>query len=786
MDEKVTKEENVELPLLKEEENVEVGAPTLKEEKHEVPLSQDEHPEVFASEEQQKKKEHMEISPALKEDDNHVEMGSTGDVEIPSSKSEMHVEGASPEKKEDVEVTSSKEEEDQLEVVPPSKNEEHVEMSARKEENVKEVVPSNEEEHMEHPSSKEEHEEVVSLRKEQLVEASSPKKGEKPENVPLLKEEQLQQSFAVIKPSAGFFTLTPNSSITNSTREFAKVSPIVKTEMTTILPQDEVDKQGPLATEEKPGAGYEPPKSPTAHLSAAERASLLKRQFLADMGATYILSPPPIHLPPPERASVQDSPVINKILEILTEPHKVPSYQMEIVIPVEKTIEQEQSQSPPQTSGLSNTPPPSPEYYDALSRPVTYHEDVSDKLEIYHDAISEQPEPDTYYDDAPDNAKTIHDETFEKPDINQHDSPPDRGTYQEVIPDNPEVLHNEIINKPETYQYTTFGKVPTPTSPSPPKEAEVKHEPISDKPEVTHDDISSKQEIYHEISSKTPETPEAPPKGEEVIDTNNNFEIIENVPIRTHEEPKRPPRPKSGSFIPIRNLKSSPSPPSSTTDVSKPDARTERPKSISKIPQINRRSFSKSPSPGRPKSQELSAAPPPPKPAPVTRRSLKDNHQASRVTKKPPPPVRSSSLKEPKAEHKKDLKAEQKKDPKAQQKKEPDTEVRNMFRGIQGSNNSCYIDATLNAMFSYSTVFDYMVTARMKEVERNSEDGVAEEVRKILRRDIVRPLRTNGFVPHESIGKFRSLLGSHLKTNLDALTGQFLYIKMILNNFKIN
>ena len=31
------------------------------------------------------------------------------------------------------------------------------------------------------------------------------------------------------------------------------------------------------------------------------------------------------------------------------------------------------------------------------------------------------------------------------------------------------------------------------------------------------------------------------------------------------------------------------------------------------------------------------------------------------------------------------------------------------FRGIQGHNNSCYLDATLFAMFTYTSVFDTLL-----------------------------------------------------------------------------
>lgn len=60
-----------------------------------------------------------------------------------------------------------------------------------------------------------------------------------------------------------------------------------------------------------------------------------------------------------------------------------------------------------------------------------------------------------------------------------------------------------------------------------------------------------------------------------------------------------------------------------------------------------------------------------------------------------------------------------------------------MSRGIQGHHNSCYLDATLFAMFYFTTVFDFI----FNEPPRHDSVPQHLEVQKVLKEGIVNPLR---------------------------------------------
>ena len=55
-------------------------------------------------------------------------------------------------------------------------------------------------------------------------------------------------------------------------------------------------------------------------------------------------------------------------------------------------------------------------------------------------------------------------------------------------------------------------------------------------------------------------------------------------------------------------------------------------------------------------------------------------------------------------------------------------------RGIQGHQNSCYLDATLFALFALSEVFDSMFLGEAR-------DEAGEEIQSVLWKGIVNPLR---------------------------------------------
>lgn len=87
----------------------------------------------------------------------------------------------------------------------------------------------------------------------------------------------------------------------------------------------------------------------------------------------------------------------------------------------------------------------------------------------------------------------------------------------------------------------------------------------------------------------------------------------------------------------------------------------------------------------------------------------------------------------------------------------PATTLENLLgksRGIQGHNNSCYLDATLFAMYSSTTLFDSLLLR-----PANRDDILAyDDIQRILREDIVRPLRTEYIVSADQVMMFRTML----------------------------
>ncbi|KAB0798491.1 hypothetical protein PPYR_09484 [Photinus pyralis] len=76
------------------------------------------------------------------------------------------------------------------------------------------------------------------------------------------------------------------------------------------------------------------------------------------------------------------------------------------------------------------------------------------------------------------------------------------------------------------------------------------------------------------------------------------------------------------------------------------------------------------------------------------------------------------------------------------------------FRGIQGHHNSCYLDATLFAMFTFTAVFDSLLF----RPKGPGDIPYYEEVQQVLREEIVNPLRTNLFVRADRVMNLRKLL----------------------------
>ncbi|XP_073942001.1 ubiquitin carboxyl-terminal hydrolase CYLD isoform X2 [Choristoneura fumiferana] len=75
-------------------------------------------------------------------------------------------------------------------------------------------------------------------------------------------------------------------------------------------------------------------------------------------------------------------------------------------------------------------------------------------------------------------------------------------------------------------------------------------------------------------------------------------------------------------------------------------------------------------------------------------------------------------------------------------------------RGIQGHHNSCYLDATLFAMFTFTSVFDALLY-RPPEPE---DSPAYLEVQRVLREEVVNPLRRRGYVRADRVMRLRTLL----------------------------
>ncbi|CAL8095499.1 unnamed protein product [Orchesella dallaii] len=95
------------------------------------------------------------------------------------------------------------------------------------------------------------------------------------------------------------------------------------------------------------------------------------------------------------------------------------------------------------------------------------------------------------------------------------------------------------------------------------------------------------------------------------------------------------------------------------------------------------------------------------------------------------------------------------------------------LQGIQGRRNSCYIDVVLFAMFAFSDNFDAHFL-EMEDPNSQVEQTELQRVcRKVLRENIVNPLRQNFFCPAESVTILRELL----KPLSDKVDGAFMDVE---------
>lgn len=87
-------------------------------------------------------------------------------------------------------------------------------------------------------------------------------------------------------------------------------------------------------------------------------------------------------------------------------------------------------------------------------------------------------------------------------------------------------------------------------------------------------------------------------------------------------------------------------------------------------------------------------------------------------------------------------------------------------KGIQGHQNSCYLDATLFSMFCFTSAFDSLLYR-----PRNKGDVAKyDEVQQVLRDEIVNPLRRSLYVRADRVMKLRELLDS--LSDVQGLTDQ--------------
>jgi ubiquitin thioesterase CYLD len=75
-------------------------------------------------------------------------------------------------------------------------------------------------------------------------------------------------------------------------------------------------------------------------------------------------------------------------------------------------------------------------------------------------------------------------------------------------------------------------------------------------------------------------------------------------------------------------------------------------------------------------------------------------------------------------------------------------------RGIQGHHNSCYLDATLFAMFSCTTIFESL----LYRPPTKNDIPEYQEVQRVLKEEIVNPLRANLYVRADRVMHLRTLL----------------------------
>ncbi|XP_007903402.1 ubiquitin carboxyl-terminal hydrolase CYLD [Callorhinchus milii] len=84
--------------------------------------------------------------------------------------------------------------------------------------------------------------------------------------------------------------------------------------------------------------------------------------------------------------------------------------------------------------------------------------------------------------------------------------------------------------------------------------------------------------------------------------------------------------------------------------------------------------------------------------------------------------------------------------------------MKGRMKGIQGHYNSCYLDATIFSLFTFTPVLDSILHMPLKQEHEVN-------IQRTLREGIINPLRKTGVVNSDKVMKLRMLLGNHTFTS---------------------
>jgi hypothetical protein len=95
-------------------------------------------------------------------------------------------------------------------------------------------------------------------------------------------------------------------------------------------------------------------------------------------------------------------------------------------------------------------------------------------------------------------------------------------------------------------------------------------------------------------------------------------------------------------------------------------------------------------------------------------------------------------------------------------------EMTGKFRGIQGENNSCYLDSSLMAMFYVNDTFDSLLVRSAGDSENDKQDSnELEYARMYMTLHIVNQLRQRGFVPSGLVVEWRRIINNWFGRGVD-------------------